>query len=452
MSTLWPHQLRAADWLASRQNGVLDCPMGGGKTATAIHAARQVGARRVLVLTRTANQDDWPLEIARVWPEADAQVLSGTGAKKLESGRKAWSGSSAGAASWLVTNHEAIWRAPLCALVPLADLVIVDECHKLKGPHGKLARWAQVALQGRRRWGLTGTLLPHSPLDAWGVAKALGQVTGSFVGFQARHAVMGGYEGRQFLCLKDPKAFGEWLSSWAYKVTFDEMRAGFELPPAVHVTRRFELSPEGRRAYQAVEDGMVEEVLDGRVTMANGAVKLLRLQQASGGHLPIDGLSRVVCSAKVQALEDVLTEELPHEPAVVFFRFTDEIMAARMMLARIGRQSFECSGRVDEHRMWKEHSSENPVLLAQIQKASEGISLVRARAAIYYSLGFELAQYEQSQKRIHRPGQDRPVVYIHLIANGTVDHVVHAALAKRKAVVEEVLSHLSKARGARSAS
>lgn len=446
---LWPHQVRAAQWLAGRQYGVLDCPMGGGKTRAAIEAARMIDVRRVLVATRTANMGDWPIEVSKGWPEADAHVLGGsTTATKHARALELWR--DAGRPTWLVTNHEAVWRMPL-DLVKRADLVIIDECHKIKGPQGKFSKWGAVALKNSRRWGLTGTLLPHSPLDAYGIARALGQVGGSFIGFQARHAVMGGFELRKFLALKQPQEFAAWLGTWVHKVTHEDLRGGYELPPAVHVTRRFELSAEGRRAYYAVAQSMVEEVLDGRLSMANGAIKLLRLQQASGGWLPIDGLSRQVCTAKLDALEEVLTEDLPQEPAVVFFRFTDEIMAARSMLARLGRTSYECSGRIDEHRTWKEDQTGNAVLLAQIQKASEGISLVRARAAIYFSLGFELAQYEQSQKRIHRPGQDRQVVYIHLVSEGTVDQVVYDALARRKGVVEEVLSHLAAGQKAKTA-
>ena len=37
---------------------------------------------------------------------------------------------------------------------------------------------------------------------------------------------------------------------------------------------------------------------------------------------------------------------------------------------------------------------------------------------VYYSLGFSLGSYEQSLARVHRPGQTRPVEYIHLLAEG----------------------------------
>lgn len=440
--SLWPHQERAAEWLVRQHAGVLDCPMGGGKTATAIEAAKRIQVHRVLVATRSANMADWPIEIARVWPEAEAVVLDkGTVAKKAKTAEDAWRRTPG--PLFVVTNHESVWRPPLADTASKYALVIVDECHKVKSPTGKFSKWAAKALAGTRRWGLTGTLLPHSPLDAYAIGRALGEGVGySYLGFERRFAVMGGYEGRQFLCLKDPDQFAAMLSKWVHRVTLEDMRSGFELPPAVHTRRTFSLSPEGLRAYNAVQEDVVREILGEKLRMQNPAIKLLRLQQATGGFLPLDGYPRQICHAKMEALRTVLEEEMPEEPAVVFFRFRDEIEAARRMCAQIKRPTFEVSGRCDEHRDWKATGHKAPVLLAQIQAAAEGISLVRARVAIYYSLGFELAQYEQSQKRVHRPGQDRPVVYVHLVADGTVDEAVYGALAKRKRIVDEVLSRL----------
>jgi SNF2 family DNA or RNA helicase len=82
------------------------------------------------------------------------------------------------------------------------------------------------------------------------------------------------------------------------------------------------------------------------------------------------------------------------------------------------------------------------VLAVQIESGGVGVDLTRARYAIYYSLGFSLGSYEQSLARIHRPGQTRPVEYIHLLAKNTVDEKVMAALAAKADVVTAVLQQL----------
>jgi len=95
---------------------------------------------------------------------------------------------------------------------------------------------------------------------------------------------------------------------------------------------------------------------------------------------------------------------------------------------------------MDELKRWQ--AGDAPVLAVQIDSGGVGIDLTRARYAIYYSLGFSLGSYEQSLARIHRPGQTRPVEYIHLLARGTVDEKVMAALRTRADVVNSVLQQM----------
>jgi SNF2 family DNA or RNA helicase len=83
------------------------------------------------------------------------------------------------------------------------------------------------------------------------------------------------------------------------------------------------------------------------------------------------------------------------------------------------------------------------ILGVQIQSGGVGIDLTRAAYAVYYSLGFSLGDYEQSLARLRRPGQTRCIRYYHLVAPGTVDQQVYAALKERRSVVEAVLQNLS---------
>ena len=79
-----------------------------------------------------------------------------------------------------------------------------------------------------------------------------------------------------------------------------------------------------------------------------------------------------------------------------------------------------------------------------MQSGGVGIDCSRAAFAFYYSLGFSLGDYEQSLARLRRPGQTRMVRYYHLVAPGTVDEQVYAALRDRKHVIESVMTQLTK--------
>ena len=126
------------------------------------------------------------------------------------------------------------------------------------------------------------------------------------------------------------------------------------------------------------------------------------------------------------------------EPIAVFARFRRDLDRIHAVAGRLGRKSFELSGRRNELADWQRDTG-GSVLAVQEQAGGVGISLVRARYCIYYSVGYSLGDYEQSLARIHRPGQDRPVLYVHLLAEDTVDERVYQALDARRDVVETIL-------------
>ena len=50
----------------------------------------------------------------------------------------------------------------------------MDESHRLKSPSGQISRWAsQIADRSVRRLALTGTPMPHSPMDIYAQYRAV---------------------------------------------------------------------------------------------------------------------------------------------------------------------------------------------------------------------------------------------------------------------------------------
>ena len=81
------------------------------------------------------------------------------------------------------------------------------------------------------------------------------------------------------------------------------------------------------------------------------------------------------------------------------------------------------------------------VFLAQIQTAGLGITLTAADTAIYYSLSYSFADYDQSRSRIHRIGQKNSCTYIHLVASGSVDEQILKALAEKRNIAATVVDN-----------
>jgi SNF2 family DNA or RNA helicase len=281
--------------------------------------------------------------------------------------------------------------------------------------------------------------MPHSPLDVYGYFRFIdSSIFGwSFNKFRQHYAVMGGFQNHQVVAYQNLDE----LNRKFYGVTFACGKDVLDLPPEVHVTYTCQLGAEARKIYRSLVRDLMAEVQSGEVTVANALVKLLRLQQITGGYVRTDdGQDTQIDSAKMNLLRDVLEDIEPTEPVVVFCRFHKDLDAVNRVADETGRRSCELSGRLDELKAWQ--AGEAAVLAVQIDSGGIGVDLTRARYSIYYSLGFSLGSYEQSLARIHRPGQTRPVEYIHLLAEDTVDEKVMTALARRADVVNAVLQQL----------
>jgi len=324
--------------------------------------------------------------------------------------------------------------------------LLVHNCHRLKSPSGKLSRFmGKLALRAPRRLGLTGTPIPHSPLDVWGQFRFLDRSVYDDIyhSFATRYGIFGGFERRAVVGWRDMDDFERRMAS----ITFHAGAEELDLPPQLDEALFCDLTPSGMRLYRQLETEMIAllgTLPDEVLTVPNAMVLLLRLQQLTGGSLKDDvGRERVVDTAKERLLEEWLLDLPPAEPVVVFCKFHPDIDAVRRVCQKIERPYAEISGR--DHngiRQWAEQR--NGVLMAQIQTASEGQDFTRARYAAYYSMGFSLKDYVQSRARLHRPGQTRPVAYYHLLARGTVDEIVLRAVENRWEFAETVLKELKK--------
>lgn len=324
-----------------------------------------------------------------------------------------------------------------------ANGLLVHNCQKIKAPGSKVSRFmAKLGKRTTRRFGLSGTPLANSPMDAYAEFRFLNpNIFGtSFVRFRSKFAVMGGYGGYQVIGYRNKDEFTERFHSITYHVDSSVL----DLPEALHVEIPIvlgddKMSKYTKQVYYGLEREFVAGIRGGVVTVSNALVKLLRLQQVTSGFITPDGPDAQVerlNSFKEDALIELLSS-VGDEPVVVFCRFVEDLKSVHRAAEKIKMGSLELSGKHKELEQWQ--AGEGQVLAVQISSGAEGISLVRSKYAIYYSLGFSLSQYEQSLARLNRPGQTRPVTYYHLTIKNTIDDKLYKALSQKKKVIEELV-------------
>ncbi|OPY90558.1 MAG: hypothetical protein A4E73_02402 [Syntrophaceae bacterium PtaU1.Bin231] len=439
----WTHQARAYWFAHNLRAAMLSMDMGTGKSKVAVNVAVNGRCSTVLVICPLSVVDVWPSEFEKHAPAGYAAEVCAlndgrTVAEKAKMLYRALAvGKSRNRPVIVIVNYESAWRPPLgeAILANRWDLVILDESHRIKAPGGKASMYcARLGLKADRRLCLTGTPMPHSPLDIYGQYRFLdpGIFGTSFARFKARYAVFGGFHNKQVKGYQNQAEMNKRFYSIAFRV---EKADVLDLPEFNHNVRYCELSAATWKVYAEMEHAFYTEVKDRQISASNALVKLLRLQQVTSGHIEeIPNLG----FEKTRLLQDVL-EDLPmEEPCVVFCRFDRDLDRVRDVAHGLGREYYELSGRARGLGAWQA-SKKGDVLGVQIRSGGVGVDLTRARYAIYYSLGFSLGDYEQSLARVHRPGQTRPVFYYHLVAKNTVDQKVYLALRERKDAVQAVL-------------
>ena len=446
---LFKHQQDAYDFaLDAFEKGkavALLADMGTGKSmmTIAITGTLEVdkGVKKMLVVC--------PKSIVGVWEDefrkfADYRyaltVLDGTMDKK----RSSFNYMQGAALQIIVVNYESCWRLEAEITKWKPDLIVCDESSKIKTPSASQSKALhRLGRQSKYNIILTGTPITGSPLDIFSQYKFLDDsIFGtSFYLFRNRYAILGGYQNRMIVGYRHLDELVEKVHSIAFRIKIED---AVDLPPFIDETRAITLEPKAQSLYRMLEQDCYAELANGEVTARNVLTQLLRLAQCTGGFIrdDIKGEAQQVSGAKLDALEDIIDTCLDEEKKVVVFaRFVPEIEAIAAMLKKkkIGYAQIygATTDRADQVKKFQE-DPEIKVFIGQLQTTGMGLTLTAANVAVFYSLDFSYANYEQSRARIHRIGQKQKCLYIHLVGKGTVDEKILNAL-KHKGDIAKIM-------------
>ena len=332
-------------------------------------------------------------------------------------------------------------------------MIVCDESSKIKNPQAKQAKALHnLGKQAKYKAILTGTPITNSPLDFFSQYKFLDDsIFGlSFYRFRARYAIIGGYGNHQIVGYKNMAELVEKAHSIAYRIKLED---AVGLPDKIDEIRSIELEKNARQIYESIDKDSYAELMQGEVTTRNVLTRLLRLSQCTGGFIRDDvgGIVQEVSRAKLDALADLLDEcEEQGKKAVVFARFIPEIEAIEKMLRKRKTEYSVIHGGIKDRAEQVERfqkDSNVKVFVGQLQTTGMGLTLTAANVAIFYSLDFSYANYEQSRARIHRIGQTKKCLYIHLVAKHTVDERIMEALKHKGDVAKLIVDDYKKLTG-----
>ena len=83
------------------------------------------------------------------------------------------------------------------------------------------------------------------------------------------------------------------------------------------------------------------------------------------------------------------------------------------------------------------------MLLCQPASVQYGLNMqTGGHIIVWYTPTWNLEQYQQANARLHRQGQERPVLCYRLICEGTIDNRVIAAISTKDCAQESLLAQI----------
>lgn len=422
----YAHQRAGLDFLVTIRNGALLWEMGTGKTKTAIDYAEWLldqggdSPFRILVICPNTVKRNWGDEI-RKHAGHDRYVID----------------KPVGSELYTITNCEKLsLKASLTPILAREwDLVIVDESTRFKTPTAKRTK-ALHKIRAKRRVILTGTPITGKPQDAWAQLEFVEPgILGSWWSF-----VDGYLEKDHFGAIKGVKPSAgqrlrETIESRSYRVLKEHV---LDLPPKVYEDRWVELAGDQKRAYEQMKKEL-RVAIEGvhAISAPTILTQLLRLTQITAGLVGAgtDYTWLEKDNAKVAELDSLLLDDLEGKQVVVFGLYQRELeqLARRYVRHQLLPIIYGPTPESHRHDLIADFQrGAQQYLFVQAHTGGIGINLTAAQYAVYYTRGWSLEDYLQSQDRLHRIGQQGTVTIVHLGAKGTVDETIAKSLAAKQ--------------------
>ena len=336
-------------------------------------------------------------------------------------------------------------------------MIAVDESTTIKNPEAKRTKnIVSLGVNAKYKRILTGSPVTKSPLDLYKQCEFLDPWLldhNSYYSFRTRYAIMktANFGGRSVQIVVGYRNLGELsekLKPFSERVLKDDC---LDLPKKTFMKRVVQLTPDQNKVYTQMKKEALA-ILNGKmITTANALTQLMRLQQITCGHFKADdGTTQEIKSNRIDELIDVLCEI--EGKAVIWAHWQSDVkQITKALVDEFGPDCYvDYYGLTPQDERQKnikrfQEDDKCRFFVGTPQTGGYGITLTAASNMVYYSNVYDLEKRQQSEARIDRIGQTKPMTYIDIICEDTVDDRIVKALRKKVNIASQVMGEELKA-------
>lgn len=452
-----PHeyQRRAIDWVVRHPRCLLLLEMGLGKTAICLSAVERLieygEVSRVLVIApKKVAESTWSDEAAR-WDHLDLRVSNVIGDLKHRTAAVAED-----ADIYVIGRDSVVWLTEYLGDSWDFDMVIIDELTSFKNHRSlRFKALKRVLPKVIRIVGLTGTPSPNGLIDLWAQVYCIDQ--GERLGKYFTH-----YRDEYFnnvmrnnivIISRLKPGSNEKIMDAISDITL-AMRSEdwLQLPPMTETDIPVSLDDSLMKKYKDFERSKVMAIADSDkpLTADSAAACINKLAQFANGAI-YDEQKNVIHlhDEKLARLKEIFLSE--NTPLLVFYQFKHDKDRIIQYFKECERRAWDSEGpwhpdirAYSGYRdMWDWNKGIIPMLLCHPASAAFGLNMQQGGSRIvWFSTGWNLEHYQQANARLYRQGQKNPVRVFRLIAKGTVDERMAAAIVSKGDVQRDVVKTL----------
>ena len=440
-------------WLINNPNGLLTDVPGLGKTLQVTYACDELRAQKniehvLIICGINSLKTNWKKEIAK-HSRSDSVVIG----EQINSKGKIYYTSVKERAKQLyepieqffvIMNVEMLTSDLVVDSILHSknnfDVIVVDEIHKCKGVTSQRGKnLLKLAKVGKYHYGLTGTLLINSPLDAYMPLRFTNNERSTFSAFKDYYCV---YKSNQFTAyqiagFKNIADLKDEIAACSLRRTKDILN----LPPKTIITEYVEMDEIHEKFYEHINEGVVEEA--DRVNIKNNSLLglVVRLRQAAT--CPHVLSSSITQSCKIDRAVD-LAEEIVStgEKVVIFSTFKEPLDILYDRLKEYNPVKTTGDTSAQESSQCVDKFTEDPIcniFISTVWKSGTGLTLTSASYMIFIDAPWTWSDFDQCCDRIHRIGTTDNVTIYNLIAKNTIDERINATIEMKKGISDVVV-------------
>ena len=317
------------------------------------------------------------------------------------------------------------------------DMLVIDESSSFKNPQAKRFKaMRKMRPLFKRIVILTGTPAPNTLMDLWAQMYLLdgGDRLGKTITeYRTRYFMPDKTNGHIVYSYRLQQRADETIYSKIQDICMSlKAKDYLNLPDRIDNVIRIDLTDQERELYREMERTHILTLVDEEISALNAAAVANKLlQMANGAIYNEEGDAIVIHRQKIERLKE-LVEVNEGKPILVFYNFKHDLESIKDAFPK----SVELKTDADVEE-WNQGNIQ--MLLAHPASAGYGLNLqAGGHIIVWYGLTWSLEQYQQANARLHRQGQQEPVIVHHLVAKDTMDEQVMRAL-ERKEVGQDAL-------------